>query len=149
MGSRFEAQIAYFKDMRAENDSLSFESMDETKRNKAKQVMEEQVAARKAKMVNAKSLEAATANLNRSNCFKVLRDLNILQEDDTLINMNNCHLLDTLTDSKRIGMRNVLRFCIEDNPRLVSLQMANTKLSDEWFINDILPSISKHAHILT
>ena len=100
-------------------------------------------------MASSEALAAATSDMNRANCFKVLRDLNILQDDDTMINMNNCHILDTLTDSKRIEFKNVLKFCIEDNPRLVSLQFANTKLDDDWFINDLLPTITKHAHILT
>ena len=147
--SRFEAQIAYYKDLRQEQDSKSFEAMDDEKRKKAQEVMEQQVAQRKAKMANKKQLEEATETMNRSNCFKVLRDLHILCDDDTVINMNNCRVLESLTDSKRVAMKQVLKYCIMDNPRLVSMQFANSKLNDEWFIEDILPAISENAKMLT
>ena len=140
--SRFEAKIAYFRDLRQESDSHSFEAMSPEKRAKAQSVMEQQVLARKSKMADSKLLEDATQSMNRENCFKVLRDLNILVDDDTAINMNNCRILDSLTDSKRIEMKNVLKYCIEDNPRLVSMQFANAKLDDEWFTESILPAIS-------
>ena len=140
--SRFEAQIAYFKDLRAESDSHSFEAMDPEKRAVAQQVMEQQVMARKSRMADSKLLHRATANMSRQNCFAVLRDLGILVEDDSVINMNNCRILETLTDSKRVEMRAVLRYCIEDNPRLVSMQFANAQLDDEWFTAEILPAIS-------
>ena len=147
--NRFEAQIAYYKDLRQENDSKSFQAMDPEKKKKVQEIMQQQVNERKSKIANKKFLNDATNNMNRENCFKVLRDLNILTDDDTILNMNNCHILQTLTDSKRKSMRDILKYCIMDNPRLVSIQFANSQLTDEWFINDILPTIEIYSKLLT
>eukprot|EP00488_Nonionellina_sp_1-RS-2012_P000913 TRINITY_DN1459_c0_g1_i1.p1 TRINITY_DN1459_c0_g1~~TRINITY_DN1459_c0_g1_i1.p1 ORF type:complete len:120 (-),score=13.20 TRINITY_DN1459_c0_g1_i1:288-647(-) len=70
-------------------------------------------------------------------------------EDDTVMNMNNCYVLDTLTDSKRIEMKQMIGYCIMDNPRLVDIQFANAKFDDDWFVNDLLPVISEHGQMLT
>eukprot|EP01083_Nonionella_stella_P163540 538556_1 len=130
--SRFELEVANTKHtLRAENDSKSFEAMEEEKRNQMQQMMEQQVAERTSKMAHKEVV-------NRENGLKALRDLNVLVEEDTVMDMNHCH-----------GMKDAIKYCIMDNPCLVSIQLTNAKLEDEWFVNDLLPVIAQHAKMLT
>lgn len=45
-------------------------------------------------------------------------------------------------------MRRCIKWGIEDNPRLLSIQMANTNLTDEWFA-ELLPLIEQNSKMLT
>lgn len=145
---RFEDRIAWFKDIR--HDGEDDIGLDDAAKEQAIKIMQEQILKRKTKYADQSLMDAATKEMNRENAFRVLRDLDVLLENDTVINLNSTEIFLKLSDKKVKLLKDCIMWCIADNPRLMSLQMANVQMDDKWLseVLDILMN-SHNSQMLT
>ncbi|ETO10125.1 hypothetical protein RFI_27249, partial [Reticulomyxa filosa] len=88
----------------------------------------QQILKRKTRMADTELLDKATSEMSREAACKVLRDLGVLIEDDTVLNLSSTDIFAKLSDSRRDQMKQIIKWAIEDlgkEGRLMSLQMAN------------------------